>query len=319
MSKAKLAKLAQLQKGFHVIYTDEHESPGHHLAFDMGELPTPRRQCTGGGDVGNCLIFFTKYAEDLEEPPTPKMVAWGATSANNIVKPTEQLVSTLLLEENEYKKQRDKYAEEGEKFIRAHRRDQRTSRLKHIFESIIILNREINRLYDEHFPKVMPSSEIPLEMLGAQESIAYAAVPPGPRLFSGRLHEGSTKQSRKLNRDINRLRRTLGRKIGYRNPLTETDEWNIFKDEQGLDDTSSDEEEDVPRKKVLVEEVRKWGDYSSDEDHAGDRRAGGSKCQKKKTRRKIRRKTRRKIRRKIRRKTRRKTRRKIRRKIRRKM
>jgi hypothetical protein len=305
---------ADLPRGIYVIYTDRYLPRGRYLAFDMGFLPNPRPDCLQPerpGRFSDCLIFFAKHESDS---PYPKMVGWGSTYEQNIVtNPTRQDVEKLLLEEKVYKEERDAYeviaVRHAERPLdRFAVWDDKGRSEQYIWKSIVILNREINSLYNQYFHFEVPSSEPPrlIDMLDdegifidAQDSIASVAAPPTPSLFGWR-DDGTHKQSRKLKRDINRLRRTIGRRRGYRQPLTETDKWNKFKDGEGFDDTSSDEEDtlsdeehdirslvqELPKGKVLHEaQVIKWGDYSSEEGEGNRirrRRRKKKKCKSKK-------------------------------------
>ena len=139
-----------------------------------------------------------------------------------------------------------------------------------------------------------PAEQSRAEIPGDEEIyISQVAVPPGPRLFSGLLDATSSKKTRKLRRDINKLRRAIARnrRIGYRYPLTAVDKWNKYKDEQGLSDTSSDDEEgDMDRvQQQQPSSHLRWGDYTSDEDGSGYKRRKRKKKKKTKKHKKSRR------------------------------
>ena len=262
MPKTKSPKV-KLPDGIYVVKVDSvGGGKKSYLAFDLVNLPTPRSVCVGRlrGVDDTCLVYFHKEPPD---PPYPKMVAWGATSSTNIVKnPTLKVIEELLREENEYRKARDAYIGgfEGKlsnalETARSQRAVPTINIIKKL-EGLIFLNRGINSLYGQYFPSEVPVSELsflpPVEMPADEEIyMETVAVPPGPRLFSGLLDAASSKKTRKLRRDINKLRRTIARsrlprlsglRVGYRKPLTAVDEWNISKDKEGLSDTSSDED-----------------------------------------------------------------------------
>lgn len=287
MSKTKSPK-ENLPDGIYVVGVDHSFSGGgkltHYLAFDLGNLPPPRNsECLGHNRGGEdaCLVYFHKEPADQEYP---KMVAWGATSSTNIVQnPTIRVIEKLLLEENEYREARDEYtAKIMVKLAPMSYYDARREvKVKNKLEGLVHLNREINSLYDQYFPSEVPVAEQfllpPVEMPVDEEKYMLPAEgPPGPRLFSGLLHAPSSKQTRKLRRDIKRARSLIAQRIGYRPPLTFVDQWNMDWDKKGFSDTSSDEEEEevVPRKKSPPRKKppphkkyspSNWGDYSDEE------------------------------------------------------
>ena len=277
-----------LPEGVHVVKTDYfiNGRRQHYLAFDLGRLPAPRNSdCVPRwrGESDTCLVYFHKEPAD---PPYPKMVGWGATSSTNIVQnPTTEVIAKLLIEENDYREERDKYIK---KFKSESTRGKTMNVIKNN-EGLTILNREINSLYEEYFPDEVSVAEQSKAEIPDDEEIyiSQVAVPPGPRLFSGLLDATSSKKTRKLRRDINKLRRAIARnrRIGYRYPLTDVDKWNESKDREGLSDTSSDDEE-VDMSRVQQQQPSShvmWGDYTSDEDGSGYKRRKRKKKRKKKT------------------------------------
>lgn len=225
--------------------------PSHYLAFDMTQLEDPSPALVEYFDrEGDRALTMLYFHREVADPPYPQMITWAKVSATNVVSnPTVADVELVLQKENEYKKERDETQVKREKKVASDRGrvgvDQDTSKC------MIYLNIQINELYDIYFPTEAPAPEFPSpsEMFAEdsmpvdiQDSISSTSVHP---LSSFNRRDVKTeKQRRQLRRDINKLRRTFGRKVGYRKPLTEVDVWNMKKDEGGWSDTSSDDEDE---------------------------------------------------------------------------
>jgi len=141
--------------------------------------------------------------------------------------------------------------------------------LEYLFEhGLVTTEGEIRQAFGSHaspfvdawkkfFGAAVPASEPmprgPAALRPAAEAaeVSVAVAPPLRRGAWPHRVDDTEKEGRKQKRRINTLRRAVGRRIGYRDTkerhigskTLQSDWWNKWKDEEGLSDTSSDEDE----------------------------------------------------------------------------